>query len=48
MVGRKRRKRISGGTIYLLKDDLSGFAESHAVKLENPDHNPICTIRFLA
>jgi hypothetical protein len=29
-----------GGTIYLLKDDLSGFAESHAVKLENPDRNP--------
>jgi hypothetical protein len=30
----------AGGTIYLLKDDLSGFAESRAVKLENPDHNP--------
>jgi beta-xylosidase len=29
-----------GGTIYLMKDDLSGFAESRAVKLENPDHNP--------
>ncbi len=29
-----------GGTICLLKDDLRGFAESHVVKLENPDHNP--------
>jgi xylan 1,4-beta-xylosidase len=30
----------AGGTISLLKDDLSGFAESRAVKLNNPDHDP--------
>lgn len=30
----------AGGTIHLLKDDLSGFAESQSVKLLNPDHNP--------
>jgi beta-xylosidase len=29
-----------GGSISLLKDDLSGFAETHSVVLENPDHNP--------
>jgi xylan 1,4-beta-xylosidase len=30
----------AGGTISLLKDDLTGFAETRAVKLLNPDHNP--------
>jgi xylan 1,4-beta-xylosidase len=29
-----------GGTISLMKDDLSGFAETRAVKLLNPDHDP--------
>jgi beta-xylosidase len=30
----------AGGTISLMKDDLSGFAETRSVTLENPDHNP--------
>jgi len=30
----------AGGTISLMKDDLSGFAETRTVVLENPDHNP--------
>jgi hypothetical protein len=29
-----------GGTISLMKDDLSGFAETRTIKLENPDHTP--------
>jgi xylan 1,4-beta-xylosidase len=29
-----------GGTISLMKDDLSGFAETRSVKLLNPDHDP--------
>jgi beta-xylosidase len=29
-----------GGTINLMKDDLSGFAETRKVELLNPDHNP--------
>lgn len=30
----------AGSTISLLKDDLSGFAETREIKLLNPDHNP--------
>lgn len=30
----------AGGTISLMKDDLSGFAETRTVQLLNPDHNP--------
>ena len=29
-----------GGTISRMKDDLSGFAETRPVTLQNPDHNP--------
>ncbi len=29
-----------GNSISRMKDDMSGFAETRAVKLENPDHDP--------